>query len=224
MTLKGLTNMNPLNFSGKLILFEGPEGAGKSTVIEAVAAYLKNYGFDTVLTKEPGHDTYLGREIREILLNPKFDLNPKGELSLFLKSRADHFRNIIVPALKTGKIILCDRSSPSTIAYQHYGRGLDLSDILARDAQARSNIDFDLVILLDIDPAVGLARKGKNPDNRFESEALEFHRRIRAGYFEQAKKDSEKWVVIDASQPLERVIELTQETVSNFLSLQHRRT
>lgn len=185
-------------YPGKLILFEGCEGAGKSTLIKALAFSLKLFGYIVVETKEPGHATPMGIKIREMLMDPHLPMRHKEELTLFMKGRADHFRKIIIPALEKSKVILCDRSSPSTIAYQHYGRGLDLTNILIRDAKARKNINFNLIILLDIDPEVGLNRK--KPETRFELEKIEFHRRVRQGYLEQAKNDPDKkWVIIDAS-------------------------
>lgn len=180
---------------GKLIVFEGCEGAGKSTLIRALGEILRNRIGDVTETKEPR-----GRA-RDILLNPNHSLTHQEELSIFIDGRAEHFSEIIIPALIRGDIVLCDRSTYSTIAYQHYGRGLDLTDILIRDALARQNVRFDLVILLDIDPEIGLKRK--KPETRFELEAIDFHRRVRNGYLEQVKNDlNGKWVVVDASLPV----------------------
>lgn len=192
-------------YPGKLILFEGCEGAGKSTLIKTLSFSLKLFGYIVVETKEPGHATPIGVKIREMLMDPNLPMRHKEELALFFRCRADHFKKIIIPALGKGKIILCDRSSPSTIAYQHYGRGLDLTDILIRDAKARKNVNFDLIILLDIDPEIGLKRK--KPETRFELEAIDFHRRVRNGYLEQAKNDQNgKWVVIDAAKNATNVL------------------
>ena len=185
-------------YPGKLILFEGCEGAGKSTLIRALGEILRNRVHDTYETKEPrGH-------ARDILLNPDHFLTPREELAIFIDGRAENFSEIIIPALKRGDIVLCDRSSPSTIAYQHYGRGLDLTDILIRDAKARQNIDFDLIILLDINPEIGLERK--KPETRFELEAINFHHCVRNGYLEQAENDPDgKWVIIDAAKDADAV-------------------
>lgn len=185
-------------YPGKLILFEGCEGAGKSTLIRALGKILRNINYNVVETREPsGH-------ARDILLNPNHPLMPQEELTIFIDGRAEHFSEIIIPALKRGDIVLCDRSTYSTIAYQHYGRGLDLTDILIRDAQARKNVNFDLIILLDINPEIGLKRK--KPETRFELEIISFHYRVRNGYLEQARSDPDKkWVIIDASLPFEAV-------------------
>ena len=185
-------------YPGKLILFEGCEGAGKSTLIIALGDTLRKREYNVVETKEPrGH-------ARDILLNPDHFLTPKEELAIFIDGRAEHFSEIIIPALKRGDTVLCDCSTYSTIAYQHYGRGLDLTDILVRDAQARKNINFDLVILLDIDPEIGLKRK--KPETRFELEAINFHHCVRNGYLEQAESDPDgKWVIIDAAKDADAV-------------------
>lgn len=180
-------------YPGKLILFEGGEGSGKTTLIRVLGEILRNRIHDTVETKEPR-----GRA-RDILLNPNHPLTPEEELAIFIDGRAEHFSEIVIPVLKRGDIVLCDRSTYSTIAYQHYGRGLNLTDILVRDALARQNVGFDLIILLDIDPEIGLRRK--KPETRFELEAIDFHHRVRNGYLEQAQDNPDgKWVIIDATK------------------------
>lgn len=180
-------------YLGTLILLEGCEGAGKSTLIRALGEILRSRVCDAVETKEPR-----GRA-RDILLNPDHPLTPQEELTIFIDGRAEHFSEVVIPYLIKGDVVLCDRSTYSTIAYQHYGRGLDLTDILIRDARARQNVEFDLIILLDIDPEIGLKRK--KPETRFELEAIDFHRRVRNGYLEQAKNDlNGRWVVIDATK------------------------
>ena len=197
-------------YPGKLILFEGCEGAGKSTLIRALGEILRNRVHDTFETKEPrGH-------ARDILLNPGHFLTPREELAIFIDGRVENFSEIIIPALKKGDIVLCDRSSPSTIAYQHYGRGLDLTDILVRDALARQNVGFDLIILLDIDPEIGLKRK--KPETRFELEAINFHHCVRNGYLEQAESDPDgKWVIIDAAKDADAVCLEALVAVYKFL-------
>lgn len=202
-----------LEFLGILIVFEGGEGAGKSTILKLIAAYLRQIGYIVVETKEPR-----GR-VREILLDPNHPLTHEEELTLFLEGkdgRADHFSEIIKPALERGNIVLCDRCTDSTVAYQHYGRGLSLTDILIRDAKARQNIAFGLKILFDIDPEIGLKRK--KPETRFELEEMSFHYRVRDGYRELARNDPDKkWVIIDASQPKETVFKEVREAILEFL-------
>lgn len=198
-------------YPGRLILFEGCEGAGKSTLIRALGEILRNRVCDVIETKEPR-----GRA-REILLNPNYSLTPEEELAIFIDGRAEHFSEIVIPALKRGDIVLCDRSTYSTIAYQHYGRGLDLTDILVRDAKARQNVGFDLIVLLDVNPGIGLKRK--KPETRFELEVMNFHYCVRNGYLEQAQNDPEgKWVVIDASKSAEAVLSEALDTIVEFLN------
>lgn len=205
----------PHKYPGKLILFEGCEGAGKSTLIRALGEILRNRVCDVVETKEPR-----GRA-RDILLDPDHFLTPKEELEIFINGRAEHFSEIIIPALLRGDIILCDRSTYSTIAYQHYGRGLDLTDILIRDAKARQNVNFNLVILLDINPEIGLVRK--KPETRFELEAINFHHCVRNGYLEQAENDPDgKWIVIDASKSAGEVLGETLKAILKFLYYKNR--
>ena len=203
-------------YPGKLILFEGCEGSGKSTLIKALGDTLRKRCYNVVETREPsGH-------ARDILLNPDHPLTPKEELAIFIDGRAEHFSEIIIPVLLNGDIVLCDPSSPSTIAYQHYGRGLDLTDILVRDAQARKNINFDLIILLDINPKIGLERK--KPETRFELEAINFHHCVRNGYLEQAENDPDgRWVIIDASKSTNEVFNEVLKAILKFLYEEIRR-
>lgn len=208
----------PHKFPGVLIVFEGCEGAGKSTLIKALAAYFRDIlKYEVVETKEPYG------EYRKRLLDthPEIAPTPEQELDLFIRNRAEHFQELVIPSLKKGKIILCDRSSPSTIAYQHFGRGLDLTNILVIDAEARQNVGFDLIILLDLSPEIGLRRK--NPETRFEFEKIDFHHRVRRGYLEQARNDPDKkWVIIDASKPAETVFEEAREATLEFLYERNR--
>ncbi len=199
-----------MKYPGTLILFEGGEGAGKTTLLKALGDVLRNRAYDVVETKEPR-----GRA-RDILLNPNHQLTSEEELAIFIDGRAEHFSEVVIPALKNGDVVLCDRSTYSTIAYQHYGRGLDLTDILIRDAKARQNVDFDLITLLDIDPEIGLKRK--KPETRFELEAIDFHHRVRKGYLDQAKADiNRRWIIIDASKSAYDVLMEVLVPVFKFL-------
>jgi len=199
-----------MRYPGKLILFEGCEGSGKTTLIKSLGEILRHKVGDVVETEEPrGH-------ARDIVLNPDHPLTPKEELTIFIDGRAEHFSEIIIPALKRGDVVLCDRSTYSTIAYQHYGRGLDLTDILVRDVKARQSVGFDLIILLDIDPEIGLRRK--KLETRFELEKIEFHERVKFGYLEQAKNNlDKKWVIIDASLPFDMVKTKALESILAIL-------
>lgn len=201
---------------GKLILFEGPEGGGKSTMVKFFAERLRQVGFDVVETKEPSG------AFREKLLSVQSEITPEEELDLFMQDRAEHFKNVVIPALKEGKIILCDRSSPSTIAYQCYGRGLDYEMVVSKDYEARQGIGFDLVIFLDVPTDVGLARKDK--DNRFEMESVKFHELVREGYLRQAlpllhdPRRDWKWVTIKSNRPLKEVKEYVWRELQKILN------
>jgi dTMP kinase len=191
--------------SGRFIVFEGGEGSGKSTAARAVAERLRNDGVDVVHTREPG-GTAAGEQVRALLHLP---LAPWAELFAYLVARAQLVSEVIRPALARGATVVCDRFSPSTIAYQAHARGLDEAEVRAADAIARGGLEPDLVVYLDIEPAIGLGRKhGEAEAIRTGLEGLEFHRRVRESYLAQAAAAPPgRWLVIDASQPPETVAE-----------------
>lgn len=196
---------------GLFITFEGPEGAGKTTVIRAVAEHLRQRGYNVVLTREPG-GTPIGDQIRTVLLSPdNHAMHPETELLLFSAARAQHVRERILPALEEGAIVLCDRFADSTLAYQGYGRGLDLHALHTITQFATGGLTPDLTILLDIDPAQGLARRRAASAqgaewNRIDNDELALHQRVREGYLRLAAENPERWVVVDASAPVDDVI------------------
>lgn len=191
---------------GPFITFEGIEGSGKSTQIILLATYLSAHGKAVTLTREPG-GTSIGDRVRKILLDPANSrLDPKAELLLYAAGRAQHLAEIIAPDLASGKIVLCDRFSDATLAYQGYGRGLDLGLIRTLDRIVTDGMRPDLTILLDIDAAAGLARaRGRNSlaglesEARFENEHLSFHERVRQGYLDLAKREPGRFRIVDAS-------------------------
>lgn len=198
---------------GLFITFEGADGCGKTTQIELLDKYLREKGFDTILTREPGAKG-LGVKLREILLNYDGEVSPVAESFLFLADRAQHVDCIIKPALKEGKIILCDRHTDSTVAYQGYGRNLDLDRINYLNNIATSGLKPDLTIVFDIDVETSMSRVGKNKD-RMESAGVEFFNRVREGYLEIAKKEPQRVRVIDSSDTIEnihkKVVELVEK-------------
>lgn len=198
---------------GLFITFEGADGCGKTTQIELLDKYLREKGFDTLLTREPGAKG-LGVKLREILLNYDGDVSPVAESFLFLADRAQHVDCIIKPALKEGKIILCDRHTDSTVAYQGYGRNLDLDRINYLNNIATSGLKPDLTIVFDIDVETSMSRVGKNKD-RMESAGVEFFNRVREGYLEIAKKEPQRVRVINSSDTIEnihkKVVELVEK-------------
>jgi len=187
---------------GLFIVFEGPEGSGKTTQLRRLYGRLRRAGFPVVRTREPG-GTRLGERLRNLLKRTAGSegLVAEAELFLFLAARAQLVNTVIRPALAAGRTVLCDRYSPSTIAYQAYGRGLPLDRVVEADRLAAGGLWPDLVVLLDLPVEVGLARRGRPGADRFEAEELEFHRRVRAGYLELARADPNRWLVLDAQAP-----------------------
>ena len=179
------------------ITFEGGEGSGKSTQARALHKRLFSMGIPALLTYEPG-GTPLGQVIRR-WLKGKGDADSTTELLLFNASRAQLVSNVIQPALKSGTTVICDRFYHSTVAYQGYGRGLSIDLIEAVNNIATQGLRPDLIVLLDIPVEPGLSRKKLK--DRFEREELAFHHRVRQGYLERAKKDPQRWLVIDGSLP-----------------------
>jgi len=183
---------------GRLIAFEGVEGAGKSTQIATVASTLRDRGDDVVLTREPG-GTKLGTELRRIVMEAKgTPPTPLAELLLYIADRAQHIEQVIRPALQRGSIVLTDRFSASTIAYQGYARGLDLELVRHLDALARAGVQPDLTVLLDCPVAIGLPRARGN--DRFHREESRFHERVRAGFLELARQAPDFYCVVDTTQ------------------------
>jgi dTMP kinase len=179
------------------VSFEGPEGAGKSTLIRSLAGALRKEGLDVVVTREPGSGE-VGAAIREILLDGR-ELDAKAELFLFLADRAQHVATTIRPALLGGAWVLCDRHADSTVVYQGYGRGLDVAQLKAWNRFATGGLAPDVTFLLDIDPAVGLGRLASK--DRLDLESIEFHTRIREGFLAEARAAPGRWMVLDASRP-----------------------
>ena len=196
------------------ITFEGGEGSGKSTQARALHRRLLRMGIPALLTHEPG-GTPLGNEIRRWLKGEGPDLSGQTELLLFNASRAHLISQVIRPALKGGTTAICDRFFHSTIAYQGYGRDLARDLIEAANNIATQGLKPDLIVLLDIPVEEGLARKRLR--DRFEREETAFHRRVRQGYLEMAKKDPERWLVIDGLLPKKEIQRLIWERVEQLL-------
>ena len=197
------------------ITFEGGEGCGKSTQAKALYRRLSRSGVPTVLTHEPG-GTPLGKELRK-WLKWREGTTPLTELLLFATSRTQLVSKVIRPSLEQGAVVICDRYADSTLAYQGYSRGMDLNIIQQVNQLATQGILPDLVILLDIPAEVGLARKGKAKPDHFEKEEIPFHQRVRQGYLEMAKKDPERWLVVDAFLPTKEVKGIIWENVKELL-------
>lgn len=205
---------------GRMIVCDGGNGAGKSTVLKAIEAHLRSQGRDVVLTREPG-GTPIGERIREILLDPQLSgMNEVTELLLFAASRAQHVREKILPCLRSGQIVVSDRFDSATVSFQHFGRGVPLALIHELNAIATDGLKPDVTIILDLDPEEGLKRVGKRGDSldRMEMENLTFLHNARKGYLEQARAAPDRFAVIDASRPLEEVIASVLDVVDAVLS------
>jgi dTMP kinase len=184
------------------ITFEGVEGSGKTTHIRAAAEYLQHRGYECVITREPGA-TKIGAKIRDILLDPANKrLNSNAELLLYLADRVQHIEEIILPALSAGKIVLCDRFTDSTLAYQGYARGMNINLIRNLHESALPQLKPDMTILADLSPEIGLQRKFQDKvETRFELETLPFHQKVRQGYLHLAALEPDRFRIIDASKP-----------------------
>lgn len=198
------------------VTFEGGEGSGKSTQAKALWNKLHQRNIAAVLTHEPG-GTSLGNDLGRLLKREKNNsISAQAEALLFAACRAQLGAEVILPALEEGKVVICDRFSHSTCAYQGYGRGLDLDFIETINSWATQKVKPDLIILLDSPPEEGLARKRRLRD-RFELEGLAFHRRVRQGYLEMAAAEPDRWFVIDAMLPKRKVARIIWEKVSSLL-------
>ena len=185
------------------ITFEGADGCGKTTQIELLNKYLKENGFNTLVTREPGAKG-LGEKLREILLGYDGEVSPNCESFLFLADRAQHVDCVIKPALEKGTVVLCDRHTDSTVAYQGYGRQLDLNRIKMLNDIAVNGLKPDLTIVFDIDIETSMQRVSKTKD-RMESAGMDFFNRVREGYLEIAKSEPERVKVINSSDTIENI-------------------
>lgn len=188
---------------GLFITFEGTDGCGKTTQIEMLKDYFEKQGRTVLLTREPGAKG-LGTKLREILLNYDGEVSPVCESFLFLADRAQHVDTIIKPAVARGEIVLCDRHTDSTVAYQGYGRELNIEQIKMLNNIATSGLKPDLTFIFDIDIDTAQKRVGKNKD-RMESAGIEFFKRVRNGYLEIAKQEPERVKVLDGSKSIETI-------------------
>lgn len=193
------------------ITLEGIEGSGKTTQLANIIEYLDQKGLAAVSTREPG-GTEIADKIRHILVESHGEpVDPVAEVFLYNAARVQHLLHVIRPALAKGKIVVCDRFTDSTVAYQHYGRGLDLGMVTQVNAWATQGLTPDLTYYLDCEPQIGLTRsqkrldKEESPETRFENEAIEFHQRVRTGFLDLARRQKNRFVVIDAGKDVEPV-------------------
>jgi len=191
---------------GFFITLEGIEGAGKSSMVNYIKDFLTKDGHDVIKTREPG-GTNVGEQIREILLkNENNSLTPDTELLLMFAARAQHIKEVITPALSSGKTILCDRFIDATYAYQGGGRGIDASRINILEKWVQSDLTPDLTLLFDLDVSVGIERTKKRSEaDRFEQEKSIFFENVRSCYLERAKNEPNRFCIINSALPIQKV-------------------
>ena len=202
------------------ITLEGPEGSGKTSAIKLVREALEQMGHEIIMTREPG-GTPISEQIRNVILDKdNTAMDPRTEALLYAASRRQHLVEKIWPALKEGKIVFCDRYLDSSLSYQGYARGLGIDDILKVNEYATEGTFPHITFLFDIDPELGLERISKNKDrevNRLDVEKLSFHQKVREGYLILSKRFPDRYIVIDASKPLEEVSSNVLKEILNRL-------
>ncbi len=203
------------------ITFEGGEGSGKSTVADIIYKKLKEENLDVILSREPG-GVKIAEDIRKIILDKEnTNLDNRCEALLFAASRRQHLVEKVWPALKEGKIVLCDRYIDSSLAYQGGGKNLGVDEILSINLFATENTLPDLTILFDLEPSIGLARINKNKNrevNRLDLESLNFYNKVRETFLDLSKKYKERYVVIDASKSLDEVVDETYKIIKRKIN------
>ena len=207
---------------GFLVSLEGPEGAGKTSVLEALIPVLEDRGVEVLTTREPG-GVLIGEKIREVILDPSHtEMDPKTELLLYIASRRQHLVEKVLPALAAGKLVIMDRFIDSSVAYQGFGRGLDKEAIDWLNEFATDGLKPDLTLYFDIEVEEGLARIAANSNrevNRLDMEGLDLHRKVRQGYLSLIEREGNRIEKIDASLPLDQVIENTQQLLFDRMGL-----
>lgn len=202
--------------NGMFITFEGADGCGKTTQQMLAADYLESKGYEVLITREPGAKG-LGEDIRKILLDYKGPVSERCESLLFLADRAQHVDNMILPAIENGQIVLCDRYTDSTVAYQGYGRQQNLERIKKLNDFATNLLKPDLTFVFDIDVETSMQRVGKEKD-RMESEGKEFHNRVRNGYLKLAEEEPNRIKVLDAAKSIDEIHEEVKKYFDNCLN------
>lgn len=204
--------------SGLFITFEGGDGSGKSTQAELLTSWLEEHNHSVLRTREPG-GTEVGLELRNIVLHHKGEIAPRAEALLYAADRAQHIEMKVRPALARGEVVIQDRYFDSSVAYQGAGRVLDATEVRDISLWATESLLPDLTILLDLDPVVARSRldAADKPFDRLENEKQEFHTRVREGFLALAAAEPERWLVLDATLPVEQLHELIRERVTGLL-------
>lgn len=205
---------------GLFITIEGPEGAGKTTVINKIAIDLEAQGVDVIMTREPG-GIQISEQIRKVILDPNHTaMDARTEALLYAAARRQHLIEKVVPALSRGAIVLCDRFIDSSLAYQGFARGLGMEEVFSINQFAIQELMPDRTLYFDIDPTIGLKRITEEKEreiNRLDLENLDFHHKVREGYKQLLKKFPERMVEIDASEPLETVYIQAKKEINELI-------
>jgi dTMP kinase len=207
--------------NGIFITIEGPDGSGKTTIIQMLAENLEREGFEVIATREPG-GIEIAEQIRKVILDPdNTEMDSRTEALLYAAARRQHLAEKVRPALEKGKIILCDRFVDSSLAYQGHARGLGIDEVYSINEFAIEDMMPELTLYFDIAPEVGLERISKNKGrevNRLDMEKLEFHQKVREGYMILADRFADRIVKIDASKELEAVYEQAEARIKSLLN------
>ncbi len=207
---------------GKFITFEGPEGAGKTSVLEVLMKEINNNDMEAVFTREPG-GIRISEQIREVILNKEHtEMDSRTEALLYAAARRQHLVERVVPAIETGKNVFCDRFIDSSLAYQGYARGLGIDEVLSINQFAINGLMPDLTFYFNIDPKVGLQRISKSSEreqNRLDLEDLTFHQKVQEGYEKVINMFPDRIVVIDAEKSLEEVVEEVKNKLKKVISI-----
>jgi len=190
--------------TGRFITFEGIDGAGKSTQLSNAIDYVKGLGRPFIETREPG-GTELGERIRSLILDGKNKISAEAETMMMFSARLEHLNSVIKPALDDGKIVLCDRFTDATYAYQGFGSGVDLSFIENLEHIVQNGLQPDRTFFFDLDTQTANARIAGRELDRFESEAIDFHQRVREGYLARAKAYSQRFSIINADRSADEI-------------------
>lgn len=205
---------------GKFITFEGADGGGKSTQVQLAAAWLQQRGYEVVTTREPG-GTVLAEKVRELVLDPNLPLNSTSQSLLYLAARSEHVEKVIRPALETGKIVLCDRFSDSTLVYQGLSLGKELAELTVLQqlcSFATAGLEPDLTLVLDGRPEeLAKRRELRGVTDRYEQQGLDFQHKLRNGFLTLAKAEPERIKVLNAEGSMEEVVAAVQKAIANLL-------
>ena len=195
---------------GAFITLEGPEGSGKTTIVKMIEKYLSENNIEYISTREPG-GINISEQIRDVILNKdNVAMDARTEALLYVASRRQHLAERVIPAIKEGKVVICDRFIDSSLAYQGYARGIGIDEVMAINEFAIDGYMPDLTLYLDIEPEIGLKRISKNNErevNRLDLEALDFHKKVREGYFKLLERYPNRIKKINANQPVDKVFE-----------------